>query len=105
VIVVADQLADWVNPGERLRCDVHLINDRRSAIDDATVTATVTWAGGSRVFEFGGPVQPDEVVKVGTVSMDVPETLGELAVEFVAFDDTGEIAHNRYTTAVTLPPE
>lgn len=105
VIVVGDQLPDWVNPGQRLRVSVHLINDRRTAIDDSTVTANVSWAGGSRSFTFGGPVQPDDVVKVGTVDMDVPDTLGELAIELIAADPSGEIAFNRYTTAVTLPTE
>lgn len=103
VIVVADQLADWVNPGDALRVDVHLVNDLRVAIDDAAVSATVSWAGGSSTFRFGGPVQPDEVTKVGTVDMVVPDTLGELAIEIVASDPTGTIARNRYTTAVTLP--
>lgn len=105
VIVVGDQLPDWVNPGERIRMHVHLVNDRRTELDDAVVAATVSWAGGTKTFSFGGPVLADDVVKVGTVEMEVPDTLGELAIELIASDPSGDLAHNRYTTAVTLPPE
>ncbi len=103
VIVVADPLADWVNPADRLDVDVHLVNDRRETIDDAEVTATVTWPGGSRIQRFGGPVDADTVIKVGTVRIDVPDTLGELAVELVATAAGKELARNRYTTAVVVP--
>jgi beta-mannosidase len=55
---------------------------------------------------FGGPVEADEVVKVGELSLTVPETLGELAFELVATEATDvPLARNRYTTAVVLPPD
>jgi beta-mannosidase len=106
VIVVADLPPDWVNPGDRLRLDVHIVNDRRTPIDDARVDATARWAGGSMSWAFGGPVEADEVVKVGELSLTVPETLGELAFELVATEATDvPLARNRYTTAVVLPPD
>jgi len=106
VIVVADLPPDWVNPGDTLRLDLHIVNDRRDPIDDARVDATARWAGGSQSWAFGGPIEADGVVKVGTIELAVPDTLGELAVELTAIDSDGEpLAHNRYTTAVTLPPD
>jgi beta-mannosidase len=105
VIVVADLLPDWINPGDRLSLDVHLVNDRRTSIAAARVTATADWAGGHRTWEFGGPVDADEVVKVGVIDFEVPDTLGELAIELVATEADGTpLNGNRYTTAVTLPP-
>ncbi|MEM8747062.1 MAG: sugar-binding domain-containing protein [Actinomycetota bacterium] len=107
VIVVADLPPDWINPGDRLRLDVHLVNDLRAAIEDAVVDIVVRWAGGEERSRFGGPVAPDDVVKVGRVDVIVPDTLGELAIELTATDaQTGDLlATNRYTTAVTLPPD
>jgi beta-mannosidase len=106
VIVVADLPPDWVYPGDSVHLDLHLVNDRRTPIDDALVEVTARWAGGTRSWAFGGPVEADEVVKVGTVSLTVPETLGELAIELVATEaDGAPLARNRYTTAVVLPPD
>ncbi len=106
VIVVADLPPDWVNRGDRLRLDLHIVNDRRSPIDDARVDATVRWAGGSTNWAFGGPVDADDVAKVGVVDLTVPDTLGELAIELVAVESDGSpLARNRYTTAVVLPPD
>ncbi|MFK7918705.1 MAG: glycoside hydrolase family 2 protein [Ilumatobacter sp.] len=105
VIVVSDLPPDWINPGDLLALDLHLVNDRRSPISNAVVTATASWAGGTSSWTFGGPVEADDVVKIGVVELEVPDTLGELAIELVATDGDTVIAGNRYTTAVTLPPE
>ncbi len=104
VIVVAELPPDWINPGEQLALDIHLINDRRTPIADARVTVAARWAGGERRWEFGGPVDADDVVKVGTLDMTTPDTLGELAIEIDATEGGVALAANRYTTAVTLPP-
>jgi len=106
VIVVAGLPPDWVSPGDRLRLDVHLVNDRRTPLDDARVHATATWAGDRQTWTFGGPVDADDVVQVGTIDLTVPDTLGEVLIELAAIDADGhQLASNRYTTAVTLPPE
>lgn len=105
VVVVADVPPDWVNPGDPLRFDIHLVNDRRTALANATTTATMSWAGHSSTWTFGGTVDPDDVVKVGRVSTNVPTTLGELAIELVARDGADVVATNRYTTAVVIPTE
>jgi hypothetical protein len=103
-LVVADQPPDWVNPGEALVLDVHVVSDLRDEIEFAVVDAVATWAGGEQRWRFGGPVAADEVVKVGEVAMDVPDTLGELVIEFTM--TAGEIrSANRYTTAITLQPD
>lgn len=105
IVVVADPLPDWVNPGDPITIDVHLVNDRREEITDAEVAAVASWAGGSRSWRFGGPVPPDSVVKVGTVELDTPDTLGELALDLVATSDDTELAQNRFTTAIVLPTQ
>ena len=105
VIVVAEPLDDWVNPGQPIETDVHLISDLRTPLHDVRVTATAVWAGGESVSTFGGSVDADDVVKVGVVRLETPDTLGELAIELMATDaDGNELAHNRYTTAVVIPP-
>jgi beta-mannosidase len=104
VIVVADLLPDWINPGDRLVLDVHLVNDRRTPIDAARVSAAAVWAGARHDWSFGGPVDADEVVKVGVIDFEVPDTLGEFAIELVATEADGTpLNGNRYTTAVTVP--
>ena len=106
VIVVADLPPDWVSPGDDLRLDLHVVSDRRDRIDDARVDVTARWAGGTRTWAFGGPVDADDVAKVGTIRLTVPDTLGELVIELLATEADGQpLARNRYTTAVTLPPD
>ncbi len=103
VLVVADQPPEWINEGDRMKLDVHLISDLREPIDFAVVDAIASWAGGEQRWRFGGPVGADDVVKVGRIDVTVPNTLGELSIELTmtAGDMT---SHNRYTTAITLPP-
>jgi beta-mannosidase len=103
LLVVAEPLPDWVNPGERITVDVHLVSDLRTPIDFAVVDATATWAGGNQHWRFGGPVPADDVVKVGQIELVVPDTLGELAIE-LEMSAHPHRSMNRYTTAVTLPP-
>ncbi len=103
VIVVADELPDWVNPGDRLRIDVDLVNDLRVSLSDPQVLAVATWPGGSMRWRFGGPIDEDDAIRIGTIDMTVPDTLGELAIELTATADDRPIAANRYTTAVVLP--
>ncbi len=103
ILVVAEPLPDWVNPGDRVGLDVHLVNDLRVALDFAVVDVTATWPGDSQRWRFGGPVPADDVVKVGRIDVVVPDTLGELAIE-LEMSSAPHTASNRYTTAVTLPP-
>ncbi len=70
VIVVADLPPDWVNPGDDIELDLHLVNDTRLPIGDARVEATATWASDTRRWAFGGPTEADDVVKVGHAADD-----------------------------------
>ena len=53
LLVVVEPLPDWVNPGDRLTLDVHLVSDLRVPIDLAVVDAVARWGGGKRRWRFG----------------------------------------------------
>lgn len=72
VIVVADRLPATVTPGAPLALDVHVVSDLRRPIDDATVTARLTWPGGSHGWRWVGDVPADGCVRVGTLQLVVP---------------------------------
>ena len=93
LLVVVEPLPDWVNPGDRLTLDVHLVSDLRVPIDFAVVDATASWAGGEQRWRFGGPIPADDVVKVGQIDLVVPDTLGELAIELEMTARTAPRAH------------
>jgi beta-mannosidase len=104
VIVVADRPPEVVAPGESLSLDVHVVNDLRHTIGGAVVDVTASWSGGSRRWRFGGEVGADECVRVGSVSMDVPDTLGALSFDVIL--TAGELIQtNRYSTAITHVPD
>ena len=101
VVVIADRPPDFVAPGDDLDLDVHVVNDLRHDVDPAVVDVVATWAGGERRWRFGGAVPADECVKVGAISLSIPETLGALTLELTL--TAGDIrAKNRYSTAVTV---
>lgn len=103
VIVVADRPPEVVAPGERLSLDVHAVSDLRHTIDGAVVDVTASWSGGSRRWRFGGDVDPDECVRVGTITMDVPDALGALNIDVIL--TAGDmILTNHYSTAITHLP-
>jgi beta-mannosidase len=101
VVVIADRPPDFVAPGDDLDLDVHVVNDLRRDIDPAVVDVVANWAGGEHRWRFGGAVPADECVKVGAISLTIPETLGALTIELTL--TAGDIrAKNRYSTAVTV---
>jgi hypothetical protein len=99
VLVVIDPLPDLVAPGDHLELDVHLISDLRVPIDFGVVDAVATWPSGEQRWRFGGSVAADDVVKVGRIRLDVPETLGLLTIDLTvtAGETTGA---NHYATTV-----
>jgi beta-mannosidase len=108
VLVIADPLPPYVNAGDVVSLDVHVVNDTRRSIEAATVDVVTSWARGVRRWRFAGEIDPDSVAKVGTINLSVPDTLGALHVDFrLSFDDDGhrQVITNGYTTAVTVPPE
>jgi beta-mannosidase len=103
VIVVADRPPSIVSPGERLRLDVHVVNDLRVDVDPAVVDAEARWPGGERRWRFGGAVAADECSKVGTLDLTVPETLGALSIDLRL--TAGDVrSDNHYSSAITVPP-
>lgn len=99
VIVVADRPPDTVAAGERLRLDVHVVNDLRTPVTGAVVDVSATWQGGSRRWRFGGEVAADDVARVGTIELEVPDAPGPLTIELsLAAGDVA--AANRYATTI-----
>lgn len=81
VIVVADRLPATLAPGQAIAVDVHVVSDLRLPLDDLECTATLSWAGGSHRWRFGGAVEADSVVRVGTLQLEAPAVPGVLALD------------------------
>jgi beta-mannosidase len=80
VILVTDPLPPVVRAGGRLDLDVHVVNDLRTAVTDATVAVTCTWRGGRRQWAFRGDVEPDSCALVGRLQFAVPDAPGDLLI-------------------------
>ena len=103
VVVVADRPPSIVSPGERITLRVHVVNDLRDSIEQAVVDVVARWPGGTRRWRFGGDVGADDVAYVGTIDMEVPDTLGALVFDLtLAADDID--ATNHYSAAITSLP-
>ena len=63
------------------------------------MTATVRWPGGDHAWSWGGAVPADGVVRVGTVSVVVPDGPGELSIE-LALVAPGTRTGNRDATVI-----
>lgn len=103
VIVVAERLPAVVAPGAALALDVHVVSDLRTELAGAVVTATVSWDGGSHAWTWEGAVPPDSVVRVGTMSVVVPDAPGRLRVE-LALAAPGTVASNRDESVIVPAP-
>ena len=101
VIVVADRLPAVVAPGDALALDVHVVSDRRSQLDDAEVTARLTWAGGERSWRWRGDLAADSCERVGTMQIVVPDAAGTLTLE-LRCTWPGGATDNRYETLIVL---
>jgi hypothetical protein len=103
VLVVCDPIDRLVAPGDRVDLDVHVVNDLREAIDFAVVDVTARWETGRRQWRFGGSIPADGVVKVGDVTLEVPDCRGALLIdlELAAGDVT---ATNAVSTVITDAP-
>jgi beta-mannosidase len=103
VIVVADPPPSTVAPGSAVASDVHVVSDRRTALDGGIVTARLTWAGGGHEWRWQGDVGPDSCVRVGTLQFEVPDVSGELRLE-LAYECGDTAATNCYTSRVDREP-
>jgi hypothetical protein len=97
VIVVCEEPPATVAPGDTLALDVHVVSDLREPIEGAVVDATVRWADGSRTWRWGGDVPADGCVRVGTITLVVPDAPGPLSIEL----GLGEVIVNAYSSSVS----
>jgi len=95
VIVVADRPPAAAAPGTTMALDVHVVSDRRGPIEGAVVAARLTWPSGAHGWRFGGDVPADACVRVGTLSIVVPDSPGTMTLDLDLV--AGEVvASNRY---------
>ncbi|HMS88934.1 MAG TPA: glycoside hydrolase family 2 TIM barrel-domain containing protein [Acidimicrobiales bacterium] len=80
VIVVADRLPAEVVVGDTLALDVHVVTDLRTPMQDIEVAAHLGWDGGGQRWRFGGHIDADACVRVGTLSVEVPDVPGPLTL-------------------------
>ncbi|MGI9052943.1 MAG: glycoside hydrolase family 2 protein [Ilumatobacteraceae bacterium] len=106
VIVVTDPLPSEVVAGDGLALDVHVVNDLRGALVDASVAVTCTWRTGRRQWAFRGDVDADSVQLVGRLELHIPDGPGELllGVALTGRDaDDNEITATRRAGAKIKP--
>ncbi|HEY4376034.1 MAG TPA: hypothetical protein VGM93_02705 [Acidimicrobiales bacterium] len=103
VIVVAERLPTEAVVGQQLDLDVHVVSDRRVALPEAVVTARLSWDGGERDWRFGGAIPADSCVRVGAVSISVPDAPGLWRLDLTL---TGPDEHvtNTYDGRITRTP-
>ena len=106
VIVVADRLPATVAPGAALALDVHVVSDLRAPLDDARVTATLTWPGGEHVWRWTGTIDADACERVGTIQAVVPapdaaHPVRALTLALELRLPTGDIVTNQYDSRIT----
>lgn len=98
VVVVADRPEEEYAPGGALALDVHVVNDLRVAIT-GEVTARVEWRGGRHDWRWAGMVAPDDVARVGTIQMVVPDASGALSVD-LRFHGDSATAYAVYSSRI-----
>lgn len=105
VIVTATRPERSYRPGERVRLDLHVVNDLRVPVADACLDAEVAWPGGSRSWRFAGEVGADGCALVGKLVLDLPRQAGEgpLTVNLQLAWPEGKVT-NAYTSQVMPGP-
>ena len=99
VIVVADRLPPTVSPGDSLAVDVHIVNDLRIAVEDATVRAQLRWSNGEHEWSFVGTADADSCTRIATLQFVVPDAPGELWLDLTLEADP-VAATNREQTRI-----
>ena len=100
VAVITDPLPAVLAPGDEIDLEVHVVNDLRVAVADATVAVTCSWRGGRRQWRFRGDVDADSCVLVGRLELTVPDAPGDLLLGLAL---TGRDANDREVTATRRP--
>lgn len=103
LIVVADRMPTRLLPGEPMALAIDVVNDHRHALSGHTVSAELTWPGGSHEWQFRADLEADSARQVGMVTWMVPNNRGavRLAVKLVDGDTQQVVATNTYTAAIT----
>lgn len=106
VVLAPDALPDFVEAGDVLSVQIHVVNDLRDDLEPCMVTASWTWPGGHHERGFIGSVTSDSCSLVGTTTTTVPDTLGELALVLTLTTGHGDSprATYRQVTAITIRP-
>ncbi len=100
VIVVADRLPATLRPGDSIDLDVHVVSDLRTEIAEAEVAAHLSWTGDGRSWRWAGDLPADECVRVGTVSIVVPDAPGPVRLALSCRYDGTEIT-NTYESTIS----
>ncbi|MCB1031126.1 MAG: hypothetical protein KDA95_07290 [Acidimicrobiales bacterium] len=90
VIAVAQRLPTELVAGEKLKLDVHVVNDLRVCVDNLEISATLRWSGGERRWRFQGTVDADTVQRVGSLRIEVPPVPGKAVLE-LTLNGTGAV--------------
>jgi beta-mannosidase len=100
VIVVADRPPESLPVGAPLALDIHVVSDRREAVERAEVTAKLSWSGGDNAWRWTGDVPADSCVLVGTLQTVVPDAPGPVVLELELRRPEGELVTNRYESTI-----
>jgi beta-mannosidase len=100
VLVAADRPPATVRPGDALALDVHVVNDLRTPLDGPVVEAVASWSGGRHGWRWQGDVAADDVARVGTVQLVVPDAPGPLDLTLRLAHPAAE-ADNAYRTMIS----
>ena len=100
VIVVADRPEAAYEPGAAVAFDLHVVSDRREALEGLVVSATLSWPGGGEHRRaWTGDVPADACVRIGTVPFVVPDAPGPLTLD-LALSGPAVEATNRYESEI-----
>jgi len=103
VVVVADRPDASYHPGEELELDVHVVSDLRHPLEGVRVMAVLEWSVGSHTWGWGGDVPADSCVRVGTVTLPVPDSTGPLRLTLTLTGDRATAANEYHSEIVALP--
>ncbi len=85
VSVICDPLPVSARPGDRIEADIHVVSDRRIALEDMIVSVHL-YLGEEKVGHgrsWTGSIPPDSCVRIGRLDLLVPASTGDLVVELV----------------------
>jgi beta-mannosidase len=99
VIVTAERLPEPCAPGDKLALDVHVVSDRRVIVDDAEVTARLSWPGGGHSWRWRGNLDADACQRIGVVRFVVPAAPGALVLDLDLVGADVAVT-NRYQTQI-----